>query len=535
MIPPQMSATDTMELLTSQRQFIQRLQHAGSFESQLILAAGDAGTGKTTLAHEFLTQSDSTLRQALVSVGERVTEAACRHQILTQLVEEPLFDESDALCESLLRMLPEQASELLVVIDDAHRLPAQIWQELAETVVMLRQQAQQHRLVVVLFAEPALIPAKVAEEWGRQAWFIDMNVPSLTQEEQILLLDRFVGALPAVWNEEAILARLEALPPNITAVINFSQEITEGNEPVKQAFPWHRITLPAALIIALLCGYLGYQIWAEIDLADISLQVEAADPAEQTIEPVILDGQDVDTAMSEEEAATALPVPLEDQLALPKQIDTPPVVTETPERTGKEVILTDDLLAKLESNTAGQQPVDDKLTQELFAELDPVAAKSSQQPLDANDPVVPESAQPEQVATEASQGEQSVVSPSATSTAGVATGAITKTDTEVAKPSTHSLLDVADSAFTLQVAVMQSADGVDKVLKANGLEGRKDIHRYILQRNGKRLHVAVLGIFNDKQSARAEIRQLPEAAQKLGLWPKSFAVIKPEVRSGLEQ
>lgn len=123
------------QLLPSQKTLLTRLALVDyASTAQLKLISGDSGAGKSTLIAAELTENTSN-QSALIRCGKEQNPQDLRQQLLIQLVPAGIFfDDERPLTETIVALENKLNFPLKIAIDDAHFLPAEIWQECLDLI-----------------------------------------------------------------------------------------------------------------------------------------------------------------------------------------------------------------------------------------------------------------------------------------------------------------------------------------------------------------------------------------------------------------
>ena len=93
------------------------------------------------------------------------------------------------------------------------------------------------------------------------------------------------------------------------------------------------------------------------------------------------------------------------------------------------------------------------------------------------------------------------------------------------------LLARAPERYTLQVLGSRIADAAHRAIRDHGLE---EAALYTVRYQGRDYHVLVQGDYPNREAARSAIADLPAALRRGGPWPRRFADVQQEVRSGVK-
>ncbi len=488
-------AVHDLPLLPSQQRLLSRIDYLAGFDSRIILLQGPEGAGKTTLLFTYLESQDNQFNQALVQCKAGQTSGQTRHQIISQLLIEPLFDESDRLAETLSRLLPESGARLLIVLDDAQHLDEGLQDELLELVSQLTE----HQVVVVMAsAEPLSVG------FGDDV-AIEVAMAPLDLEERHQLLKRLLAQRgeAMMLNEAAIAEQLALHCPFPGQIHAFADTVTAGQSARKPSRFW---LLPAlALLFALLVAA-ATAVWVLLFDEGRSNPIERDDvEIAAAVEPQV--ESPLTAKLQEQAEQDELPTPVS-----PETID-----AEVIERQDVTVVEIDEAqLAQMEqenlkhavSAEADTPPAEvERIDEpESAPELDVAATVTEQQPEDvqsASDNLPPSEEVPATAVAPVSEP-SSVVEP----------------------VEAIALLKGAPADYSIQLAAMQNLAALQQFATSQLASQAYLIYR--VERKQQTLYILVLGRFGSIELARTAIASLTDAQRQFGPWPKSFVAIDAE-------
>ncbi|TCI04524.1 hypothetical protein EZV61_00665 [Corallincola luteus] len=488
------------ELFVSQQQLHERLGFLVEFDSNIVLLKGSTGSGRSTTLLSYVTNHDTTTNHAFVQCQSDADVCHYRHQILTQLITNPLFDEADPLSDSLLRMLPDEPQRMLVVLDDCQFFSNEVWQEIAELIITFRRDGK-HQLSVIgsIDSSANLSLASLVGDG-----VVEVAMPPLPMEERRHFLSELLAAEPSMLlNSEAIERHL-ALAKSPAAVMALATKI-KGGGVKKTAFPWQHAVL-AGLVTALLIALLLWEFQPSPD--DASPRVEPPPVTERLPDDEKLSDQAIG-----EEVVKAPSVPAENPILsadelLPAELTEPPVEIEAAPSSGQNVVIEipDELL--IEAEQQNLLPVSPSVP--------PISTEESD-----GDESGAEETDPATVVPEASldvtpeTGEQKVVALP-----------MTQEDAEVrqrisAWPTEH---------YTLQLGVFSDEAVLARFYQRAEIALLKDdILEYIVTKKGLPRHVLILGNFATRAEATAYLQASSADLRALKPWTKSVAAVKADI------
>lgn len=127
--------TNKLLKLPSQRQLVDRLLHLIEFNHPFVFLSGKPGSGRGTLCESLLAQLPDAVRVASLIGSPSMKMADVRQLLLQQVVARPLFNAQDALADSFFRMVGDKPARLLLIIERADTLPAELVGSCGRSVV----------------------------------------------------------------------------------------------------------------------------------------------------------------------------------------------------------------------------------------------------------------------------------------------------------------------------------------------------------------------------------------------------------------
>ena len=169
--------------LESQVELLERLQLLTNFGSNLVTVAGKAGSGRSWLAQRYLEAWSTEKNQCLLLCHPSQDDQQRRALILSQIVSDPLFNQHDSLSDSLARLLDGESCNVVIVVDDAHRLSELLVSELW-MLVLEAQSNPQWTINIVLFSEIGHLDTLLTRlSYGQPHKPIDLEIDDLSQPE----------------------------------------------------------------------------------------------------------------------------------------------------------------------------------------------------------------------------------------------------------------------------------------------------------------------------------------------------------------
>lgn len=169
--------------LESQVELLERLQLLTNFGSNFVNVAGKTGSGRSWLAQRYLEAWSTEKNQCLLLCHPSQDDQQRRALILSQIVSDPLFNQHDSLSDSLARLLDGESCNVLIVIDDAHRLSELLVSELW-MLVLESQSNPQWTINIVLFSQTGHLDTLLTRlSYGQPHKPIALEIDDLSQPE----------------------------------------------------------------------------------------------------------------------------------------------------------------------------------------------------------------------------------------------------------------------------------------------------------------------------------------------------------------
>lgn len=460
--------------LPSQVDLLDRLQLLTRFSSGLITVSGHSGAGKTWLAQRYLEAWSREKNQSLLLCHPHQKADQHRAIILSQLMPDQVFNSQDPIVESFGRMFADQSCDVVIVVDDAHRLSdtliAELW--------MLVLEAQSNPLWminVLLFSEPDRLPPVLARlSYGQEIKPVELDISDLSDEEaqrffQILVL-RYVD------NEQQARIRQTFRKIRLTpgAIMALGEQKKSERRIIIRSIIGSpmKITAVIALLLLLIGG--GYWWWFSQPGAGNNHQVLLPED-EQTAIPTLSGDHSATPGEALASSSTQ-----DDASALPPEVMTQTVTVGNDETSRKRVVISSDVVdALLDEN---------KRTTEQARSSAATLAQEAKSP----------------VAESKSSSEAPVFS-----------------------FGTEKLKAMPETSYTLQLAAMNTLDEVKVFLNRHELDNKVNVYPVI--RSGKQWYIVTYKNYPTIQAARDAGRTLSKPLQALGPWPKPLRQIHREL------
>lgn len=501
--PYEMIALD----LDSQIQLLSRIQFLTRFSSHFVQITGEKGAGKTWLSERYLETWANDPIQSLLICNSNQQDSQHRAIILRQIVRGGVFNEQNTILQSLDHMLEGKPVHALIVIDDAHRLSANIVAELW-ALVSEAQRRDGWQINVLLFSLRGKLNKwlhKLSSGQGKKP--LELEISPLTDTER----DMFIDVLLADKKQDAASSRVLkqkalSLPPLPGLIRELgSQEVTSMDEK-KPASRWVMTILVVALVVV---G--GALLWL-LFMSNTS-KTDTTVSALTKQEVLAMEEQ---AMMSETPTLTDI-IELNDDNVMIDTVPLPPQVTIEGMTVGRsdknrlEVVLTEsEVDALIDENI-----INDEM---LNPPADSVVAVDGAK----------KAVKPKLIVVPISKSEVS---------AAKITRPITKpTKKSIATPTTNTLmsplanqilLSIPSTYYGLQLAALKSEQAVNEFIQLHNLQNHVFI--YETRRRGAPWFMILFDKYPTILEARQAERQLPANLRALAPWPKSFARIHEEI------
>lgn len=520
---------------------LQLLMHLVSNAIEIPYLRAPQGTGKTRFAKELAARLKNDYTVVWLVAG---ANQPLREQLINEL---GLTTGDDNWLANAIEQSPDRP--LLIIVDDAERL------QLAEVADLLDLEQAGARLLLVGTGELA----QSKGNWDLQ--FVDL--PPFTEAETRAFLEQQGRLEPggAGARTAATLHRAsEGLPGLLLDALDTLPE--ELPEPSPSSMPVRRLPwglMAAGGVVIGLAGLVLYfqdtiNAWLEPKPDATALPVESP-PATPSVpandksasEPPVFKSQVVAapevraieasrTAVSENRAtepAAAMPEPVEVASDATPQTAAGPADDSGAERPDPVLDAIID-----EAIRAAAQPPQSEVLPASTAQVDSAGAQvSAGETVVAPDPVeVPTAAQePTKVSVVAVAEKPSVksvseVAPSTDETRS-RSSPVEQAKTEGGTPIGGSawLRAQPDGAYTLQLVGARDRQSIFRFVRGHGIKQPYAIFEREL--NGKPWYSLVAGSFPDRQAAVAARARLPQSIAKTGVWPRTFASIREQMKA----
>ncbi|BBT65635.1 SPOR domain-containing protein [Aeromonas caviae] len=515
--------TNKLLKLPSQRQLVDRLLHLIEFNHPFVFLSGKPGSGRGTLCESLLAQLPDAVRVASLIGSPSMKMADVRQLLLQQVVARPLFNAQDALADSFFRMVGDKPARLLLIIERADTLPAELVGELWALCRHNDTLASPHKLAILLSGDDAWCRNQKALLKGRAMPALELEVAPLSAPEQRIFLYEKAKELKiptALLPKPKVEEILNGAGGHPSAIMQLLEDTMTDRRPKKRQaeLPVKKI----AIVLALVAG--GLLALSYLPLFDSAGQDPAQAPSQGTAlpDPVSSDPVNVGAAsgaLSTLASSGAAAIPSGNQVArdwqsdakpLPKKVESETVTTESTNYEGRRVVISDEVVEKLmnQPNVSGVLPT--AVVDEL------VGSGSRAVPTGTTAPVKNPAPNSVPARTEAQPASGAQTAPVAAPAAKVA---LTPVATLNKKPKNH---------YSIQLMGASNTKAVDSFVAEHGLAGK--VWVYKTRFRGSPWYVVVQGDYASSAQAKAAIRKLSPALLKGQPWPKSFAQIQKELK-----
>ncbi len=503
--------------LPSQRQLVDRLLHLIEFNHPFIFLSGKPGSGRGTLCESLLAQLPDSVRVVSLIGSPAMKMADVRQLLLQQVVARPLFNAQDALADSFFRMLEGKPSTLLLMIERADTLPAELVGELWALCRHNDTLASPHKLAILLSGSDVWCRDQKSALKGRAMPALELEVAPLSAPEQRIFLYEKAKELKipaALLPKPKVEEILKGAGGHPSAIMQSLEDVMTDRRPKKRQaeLPVKKIATVLALAAAGLLALSYLPLFEEAGkeqpqtstqgmalpdpVATDPLSVGAASGAQGS---QVNSGADA-SASGNQVARDWQP----DAKTLPKKVESETVTTESSNYEGRRVVISDEVVEKLmtQPNVSGALPT--AVVDELVGGSSRAAPIGAAAQAQSTAPVAKTTATPAATAPAAAQAPRVALTPVAT------------------------LNKKAKNHYSVQLMGASNTQAVDSFVAEHGLAGK--VWVYKTRFRGSPWYVVVQGDYANSTQAKAAIRKLSPALLKGQPWPKSFAQIQKELK-----
>ncbi|MCK2083038.1 cell division protein DamX [Aeromonas sp. 3925] len=503
--------------LPSQRQLVDRLLHLIEFNHPFIFLSGKPGSGRGTLCESLLAQLPDSVRVVSLIGSPAMKMADVRQLLLQQVVARPLFNAQDALADSFFRMQEGKPSSMLLMIERADTLPAELVGELWAVCRHNDTLASPHKLAILLSGCDVWCRDQKSALKGRAMPALELEVAPLSAPEQRIFLYEKAKELKipaALLPKPKVEEILKGAGGHPSAIMQSLEDVMTDRRPKKRQaeLPVKKIATVLALAAAglLALSYLPLFEEAGKEQPQTSTQGMALpDPvATDPLSVGAASGAQGSQASSGADASTSGNQVARDwqpdAKTLPKKVESETVTTESSNYEGRRVVISDEVVEKLmtQPNVSGALPT--AVVDELVGGSSRAAPTGAAAQAQSTAPVAKTTATPAATAPAAAPAPRVALTPVAT------------------------LNKKARNHYSIQLMGASNTQAVDSFVAEHGLAGK--VWVYKTRFRGSPWYVVVQGDYANSTQAKAAIRKLSPALLKGQPWPKSFAQIQKELK-----
>lgn len=481
--------------IESQTELLDRLRLLTRFGSNLTNITGPDGAGKSWVAQRYLEAWAQDKNQSLLMCHPNQSDAQKRTILLNQLVSHPLFNENDAIPDSFVRMVGDEACDIVVVVDDAQLLSEALLAELWG-LVLLAQNNAAWNINVVLFTSGSGLDAVLSRlSYGQETKPLALELEPFSTAEVEMFMELLVLKYVSGEDEKKrVRNRVKKTPPLPGALMALGESKVERRIIIRSIIgsPLKIAILVLFLLLLIAAGY--FWLFNQSGPLDKENDLAAKAEVEQTVIPTIAT-EDVKVAVSQESKSsndeeTSSEVVVDDSSATSDDFELSPeiatnVATVGNDDEGQRVVVPSTVVdALLEGEAADTQVIDDAVELARQEQKVPVAETEFERDIDAP-PLV--------------------------------TFSFSK----------QELMSVSDRNYTLQIAALQSLGETQEFIDKYGIA---DIVRiYPTYRGDAQWFIVTYKDFATIQAARDARTELPAAVQELEPWAKSMLQVHREI------
>ena len=503
--------------LPSQRQLVDRLLHLIEFNHPYIFLSGKPGSGRGTLCESLLAQLPDTVRVVSLIGSPAMKMADVRQLLLQQVVARPLFNAQDALADSFFRMLEGKPSTLLLMIERADTLPAELVGELWALCRHNDTLASPHKLAILLSGSDVWCRDQKSALKGRAMPALELEVAPLSAPEQRIFLYEKAKELKipaALLPKPKVEEILKGAGGHPSAIMQSLEDVMTDRRPKKRQaeLPVKKIATVLALAAAGLLALSYLPLFEEAGKE----QPQTSSQGMALPDPVATDPLNVGAASGAQGSQASSGADASsssnqvardwqpDAKTLPKKVESETVTTESSNYEGRRVVISDEVVEKLmtQPNVSGALPT--AVVDELVGGSSRAAPTGAAAQTQSTTPVAK-------------------VTPTPAATAPAAPPAPKVSLTPVA-----TLNKKARNHYSIQLMGASNTQAVDSFVAEHGLAGK--VWVYKTRFRGSPWYVVVQGDYANSTQAKAAIRKLTPALLKGQPWPKSFAQIQKELK-----
>ncbi|WP_409422054.1 AAA family ATPase [Pseudaeromonas sp. ZJS20] len=510
-----------------------RLHHLLEFSFPFILLSGPQGSGRTRVCELLLERLVAPWRTAFVTGSATTPLDELRESLIQQLVPHSVFDPHDTLGDNLFRLLGETPAQLLIVLDDADRLPEAFVDELWELASLNDALGRGHnKMGFVLTAPQPWCERLAARLKGREQPPVEMDMEPLSAAEQRTCLQYYLlrGNYPldqGRWDAlERLLSAVTGWPVELVALAEKTMSSKKSSFRAKP-LPLNKwgATLAVVVAVVLLLSWIVPSMLRQAPTTSGDIAVPL--PVPSAAEPAMPETAPLQHAVLPDEAGDGMTV-------------------DSQNYEGRRVVIADQVVQDIMAHQSGVSGATSSAAAPLPAvsgavtslqELTPVVEQIKQgEPVSSATATLVTQAKP--VASQAVPVSQPVA-PQTAKAAAVSQPLASKppvTKAASGKPATAASLRVPNATllshaprhYTIQLMASADANALARFVNQQHLAGQ--VWMYETQFKGAPWFVLIKGDYADSKQASQAIRQLSAELQKNRPWPKSFAQVHKELK-----
>lgn len=498
------------------------LQYLCHYKNQLLVITAPNGAGKTALQDLLLNQLSDTVHVAKIS-GDPNFDIQRFIEFLSDAFALPWQPEQSAeqALDEQLQALQQKDKPCLLVVDNAHLLPNEIFEALLYLVG--QQSEHQMRFHALLLGEPSLqntLQKMMESNEEHLVHFSSLEAFSLPETQNYLnhrlSASGWSNDLPLT---EEMMARIYRLSEGNPARINriarraLLDMLMQDQQQGQTVLQRHKIKfLGGAVVLAII-------VVLSIIMLRVSNDIKAANPV--AAPKITLNGQVAAPLNGNADEQVNLPLPAASQPADPAKVapanmngqQADPKVASATDNTMPQPVVIDAETKNVANNMAAAP------TQAAVPSLVPaIAPKSSTNALAAN--TTANDSTPTPVANAAANLADNDIAPTTQAAKPLKTAAVSKTsdDTKAAKASVNK------GDYAIQLISLTDGKNIDKFIADHHLKGKVSVVK--TKHQGKVTTIVLYGHYKTMHDAEQALTNLPADLQSAQPWPRKIPAVK---------
>ncbi|WP_423839924.1 AAA family ATPase [Vibrio mytili] len=504
-----MSGAHVLEL-ESQTELLDRLGLLTNFGSSFVVINGHDGYGKSWLAQRYLEVRASNKNQCLLLCHNNQDDEQHRILILNQLVSGALFNQQEPLLDSLERIVAEDHCDIVIVVDDAHRLSDVLISELW-MLVLQAQHKPNWTINVLLFTQLGRLEGVLSRlSYGQEMKPVELDIDLLSEVEARHFFESLVVRYVDDDSEKRVRDAFKKVDPIPGDIMALGEMKVEKRVVIRSIVGSPRnIVLVVLLLLLLAVG--GYW-WMFSQPSPNDKMQQITGNLEQTAIPTLSEptaqSSGAVASLAEDDTDSTIDEATDDSDALP------PAVTDEVASVGSEdrhqrVVIESDVVDALLEGKAEQADTDN--IKQAVTESNSQAQSSSGSSL------IKVVKTGEEAAKEAS----STPSNNAQATSNTSSPAV---KFSFAREELNAL---SPRAYTLQLGAMTRMQDVQAFLDKHQLNNQVRVYPTI--RSGKDWYIITYKDYPTIQQARDAVEALPDSLKSVSPWAKSLGQVQREI------